>query len=171
MCTRVPVCRPSEASQCAGGARGRGAGTIGVDDMSCRDISCRDMVTDPDRHAAGKRRPEDALPLGSAVFHVLLSLADGEKHGYAILKEVAARTDSRVELGTGTLYGIIKRLLADEMIRECPKRPAEDFDDQRRRYYRLTDRGREIAMAEAERLSKLLARARGKRLLDGWKPA
>ncbi len=70
------------------------------------------------------------------------------------MKEVEQQTEGDVKLSTGTLYGIIKRLLADEMIRECPKRPAEDFDDQRRRYYRLTDRGREIATAEAERLSE-----------------
>src|SRR5258708_3274902 len=114
---------------------------------------------------------ELSLPLTPALFHVLLALADGEKHGYAILKEVEHQTEGEVRLSTGTLYGIIKRLLADGMICECPKRPAEDFDDQRRRYYRLTDRGREIATAEAERLAKLLARARGKRLLDGWKLA
>jgi DNA-binding PadR family transcriptional regulator len=114
---------------------------------------------------------EFSLPLTPALFHVLLALADGEKHGYAILKEVEQQTEGEVRLSTGTLYGIIKRLLADGMIRECPKRPAADFDDQRRRYYRLTDRGREIATAEAERLAKLLERARGKRLLDGWKLA
>jgi DNA-binding PadR family transcriptional regulator len=111
------------------------------------------------------------LPLTPPLFHVLLALADGEKHGYAILKEVHQQTEGEVQLSTGTLYGIIKRLLADGMIVECAKRPAAAFDDQRRRYYRLTDWGRQVAAAEAERLEKLLARARGKRLLEGWKSA
>ncbi len=115
--------------------------------------------------------PDPPLPLTPALFQVLLALADGEKHGYAILKEVQEQTEGEVQLSTGTLYGIIKRLLAEGMIMECPKRPAAAFDDQRRRYYRLSAWGRQVAAAEAERLEKLLARARGKRLLEGWKSA
>jgi DNA-binding PadR family transcriptional regulator len=99
------------------------------------------------------------LPLTPALFHVLLSLADGQKHGYAILKEVAARTGGQVELSTGTLYGIIKRLLADGLIRESALGSTEH-----RRAYRLTPFGRKVALAEAERLRDLVAVAHAKRL-------
>jgi DNA-binding PadR family transcriptional regulator len=102
--------------------------------------------------------------LTPAMFNVLLALADGEKHGYAILKEVATHTAGEVQLSTGTLYGIIKRLLEDGLIAETAARPANPHDDQRRRYYRLTGDGRAVAVAEARRLEKVLARARSKRL-------
>src|SRR5262245_58124725 len=110
-------------------------------------------------------------PLTPAMFQVLLALADGDKHGYAILKEVAEHTEGEVQLSTGTLYGIIKRLLADGLIVENRRRPATEHDDQRRRYYHLTDSGRAVAAAEATRMQKLLARARSKRLLPAVKPA
>jgi DNA-binding PadR family transcriptional regulator len=113
---------------------------------------------------------ESQAPLTAAMFNVLITLADGEKHGYAILKEVEEQTAGEVQLSTGTLYGIIKRLLAEGLIVESRHRPVED-DDQRRRYYRLTDPGRQVAVVEAMRMEKLLARARGKRLLKGFKPA
>ena len=113
--------------------------------------------------------PEAQTPLTAAMFNVLLSLADGEKHGYAILKEVEEQTAGEVQLSTGTLYGIIKRLLADGLIAELRSRPMEG-DDQRRRYYRLTDDGRGVAIAEAQRMEKLLARARNKRLIKALKP-
>jgi len=113
--------------------------------------------------------PEGQAPLTAAMFNVLLSLADGEKHGYAILKEVEEQTAGEVQLSTGTLYGIIKRLLADGLIAELRGRPVEG-DDQRRRYYRLTDDGRRVAVAEAQRMEKLLARARNKRLIKALKP-
>ena len=109
-------------------------------------------------------------PLTPALFNVLLALSDGEKHGYAILKEVEEQTSGEVELSTGTLYGIIKRLLAEGLIVELRSRPAAENDDQRRRYYRLTDDGRRLAVAEAERLAKLLARARSKRLIKAPRP-
>ena len=109
-------------------------------------------------------------PLTPAMFNVLLALADGDKHGYAILKEVEEQTSGEVQLSTGTLYGIIKRLLTDGWIVEVRNRPALENDDQRRRYYRLTDAGREIAVAEACRLEKLIARARSKRLIKALKP-
>jgi DNA-binding PadR family transcriptional regulator len=99
-------------------------------------------------------------PLTPALFHVLLSLADGEKHGYAILKEVEARTGGKVILSTGTLYGIIKRLLADGLIRQSALGSTE-----RRRAYRLTPSGRKLALAEAERLRDLVLSAQAKRLL------
>jgi len=111
------------------------------------------------------------LPLTPPMFQVLLALADGEKHGYAILKDVTEQSHDEVKLSTGTLYGIIKRLLAEGMIEECQRRPAREYDDARRRYYRLTDWGRRVAAAEAERMEKLIVMARGKHLLKGLKPA
>jgi DNA-binding PadR family transcriptional regulator len=105
------------------------------------------------------RDPTDYLPLTPALFHVLLSLADGQKHGYAILKEVAERTGGQVELSTGTLYGIIKRLLADGLIRDSALGSTD-----RRRAYRLTALGRKVALAEAERHRELVAIARSKKL-------
>jgi DNA-binding PadR family transcriptional regulator len=114
---------------------------------------------------------EAQAPLTPAMFNVLLALSDGDKHGYAILKEVLEQTSGQVQLSTGTLYGIIKRLLADGLIVELRRRPAIENDDQRRRYYHLTDQGRALAIAEAERMEKLLARARGKRLIKAFKLA
>jgi DNA-binding PadR family transcriptional regulator len=99
------------------------------------------------------------------MFHVLLALAGEDLHGYAILKEVALRTDGKVRLSTGTLYGIIKRLLADGLIAELRARPAEREDDERRKYYRLTSLGRHVAASEAERMDEILAVARARRLL------
>jgi len=104
-------------------------------------------------------------PLTPAMFHVLLALAGDDLHGYAILKEVELRTSGKVKLSTGTLYGIIKRLLADGMIVERRSRPAEADDDERRRYYRLTEKGREVAAAEAERMNEVLSIARARNLL------
>ena len=109
-----------------------------------------------------ERDPADVLPLTPALFHVLLSLADGQKHGYAILKEVELRTSGAVRLSTGTLYGIIKRLLADGLIRE-----SATGSDERRRAYRLTAFGRRVALAEAERLRDLVVAAQAKKLLNG----
>ncbi len=114
---------------------------------------------------------ESPAPITAAMFHVLLALADGEKHGYAILKEVEDHTGGEVQLSTGTLYGIIKRLLVEGLIVEVRNRPGMEGDDQRRRYYRLCEAGREVAVAEARRLEKLLARARSKRLIKALKPA
>jgi DNA-binding PadR family transcriptional regulator len=99
------------------------------------------------------------------MFHVLLALAGDDLHGYAILKEVALRTAGEVQLSTGTLYGIIKRLLNDGLIAELRARPAAANDDGRRRYYRLTPKGREVAAAEAQRLAKVVEHARSRRLL------
>jgi DNA-binding PadR family transcriptional regulator len=105
-------------------------------------------------------------PLTAAVFQVLMSLADGDKHGYAILKDVEEHSDGEVQLSTGTLYAIIKRLLAEGLIQENRKRPPAEEDDQRRRYYKLTPQGRTVAIAEAERMEKLLLRARDKKLIS-----
>lgn len=112
------------------------------------------------------RDPEELLPLSPAFFHVLLALADAERHGYGIIKEVEARTDGRVRLGPGTLYGSIKRMLEEGLIEESDERPDSALDDERRRYYRLTGFGRRVASAEAERLEGLVASARDKRLLS-----
>src|SRR5437870_11594972 len=104
-------------------------------------------------------------PLTPAMFHVLLALAGDDLHGYAILKEVELRTGGKVRLSTGTLYGIIKRLLSDGLIVELRSRPAESNDDERRRYYRLTPQGRHVATAEAERMDEILSIARSRNLL------
>lgn len=114
--------------------------------------------------------PETSAPLTPAMFHVLLALAGDDLHGYAILKEVELRTGGEVKLSTGTLYGIIKRLLNDGLIIERRERHSA-HDDERRRYYRLTARGREVAAAEAERLEKVLALARSRHLLKRTQPA
>lgn len=107
------------------------------------------------------------LPLSPPEFQILLALADGEKHGYAIMQEVQARTEGRTHLGPGTLYGAIKRMLGGGLIQETEERPDPQLDDQRRRYYRLTDAGRRLAVAEAERLAELVRAAHQKRLLTG----
>src|SRR6266478_7315936 len=114
---------------------------------------------------------ESQFSLTPGMFQVLLALGDEEKHGYAILKDVEDQTDGHVRLSTGTLYAMIKRLLSEGVLKECRNRPPADEDDQRRRYYRLTPLGREIAVAEAERLEKLIATAREKHLLRRLKPA
>jgi DNA-binding PadR family transcriptional regulator len=115
--------------------------------------------------------PEVNPPLTPAMFHVLLALAGDDLHGYAILKEVTLRTGGEVQLSTGTLYGIIKRLLNDGLISELRQRPAAAEDDERRRYYRLTTKGREVAATEAARLEKMVALARSRHLLKKTQPA
>lgn len=112
------------------------------------------------------REPEDLLPLTPSVFHILLALADAERHGYAIIKEVESSTEGRVRLGPGTLYGSIKRMLGEGLIEESAERPDPELDDERRRYYRLTDFGRRAAVCEAKRLEQMVAAARGKKFLS-----
>jgi DNA-binding PadR family transcriptional regulator len=111
------------------------------------------------------RDPVSLLPLTAAAFHVLVALADGDLHGYAIIKDVAARTSGHVELGTGTLYGIVKRLVADGVIAESKRRPAAADDDGRRRYYRLTPFGRQVVTAETRRLEAMVDAARSTAML------
>lgn len=106
--------------------------------------------------------PTTYLPLTPAMFQVLVALADGEKHGYAIIKEVARRTDGGVRLRAGTLYAVVKRFVDDGLIAESAARPDPSLDDERRRYYRLTDRGLSVARAEARRMTETLAQARAK---------
>ncbi len=117
--------------------------------------------------------PQDLLPLTPPVFHILLALSEGERHGYAIMQEVAADTDGSLQLGPGTLYGCLKRMLAARLVEESDERPDPDLDDERRRYYRITDLGGRTVRAEAERLASAVSAARGKRLLGrkrAWQP-
>jgi DNA-binding PadR family transcriptional regulator len=113
-----------------------------------------------------EREPESFLPLTPAMFHILLALADGERHGYGIIQEVENSTDGKVRMGPGTLYGSVKRMLSDGLIVESYERPDPELDDERRRYYRLTDFGRQVAVAEAQRLAQLVTAARAKRLIS-----
>jgi DNA-binding PadR family transcriptional regulator len=110
--------------------------------------------------------PDDFLPLTPAMFHILLALADRERHGYDIMREVDERTEGKVRLGPGTLYGSIKRMLGDGLVEELDERPDPELDDERRRYYRLTEFGHRVAVAEAERLARLVKSARIKKLLS-----
>ena len=107
-------------------------------------------------------RPDSLLPLPPATFHILMAVADQDRHGYAIIQEVAARTGG-VKLSAGTLYRSVQRMLEQGLIEETDERPAPDEDDERRRYYRITAFGEAVARAEARRLSDLvrLARASG----------
>jgi DNA-binding PadR family transcriptional regulator len=107
------------------------------------------------------------LPLTPTVFHILLALADEERHGYSIMREVTRITDGAIQMGAGTLYGTIKRMLEAKLIEESDERPDPDMDDERRRYYRLTDFGERVARAEAHRLAMLLQVAASKRLMGG----
>ena len=106
--------------------------------------------------------PNDFLPLTPATFHILLSLAEGERHGYGIMQEVTEGTGGALRIGPGTLYGSLKRLMADGLVEDVGER---DPDDPRRRYYRLTALGRSVARAEALRLESLVRTARSRRLI------
>jgi DNA-binding PadR family transcriptional regulator len=109
--------------------------------------------------------PESLLPLRPSVFHILLALSDSDLHGYGIMQEVAEHTAGQIKLGPGTLYGTIKRLLSDKLIVEVDERPDAELDDERRRYYRLTDFGQKVLKAEVQRISKMVAVAQRKRLI------
>ena len=109
--------------------------------------------------------PDTLLPLTPAVFHILLALADRERHGYDIMRHVEATTAGRIRMGPGTLYGTVKRLLQSKWIEESEDRPDPEQDDERRRYYRLTELGRRVARAEASRYAQTVKLARHKRLL------
>lgn len=109
--------------------------------------------------------PESFLPLPRDTFHILVSLADRERHGYSVMQDVSARTDGTLRLSPSSLYAAIKRLLSQGLIRELAERPDPEHDDERRRYYELTPLGRRVAKAEARRLERLLADARASGLL------
>ncbi len=106
---------------------------------------------------------DDLLPLQPAMFHILMALSDEDRHGYAIIQEIAARTDGGIRLSAGTLYRSLQRMLEQALIEETEDRPGPDEDDERRRYYRITKFGETVARAEARRLQNLvrLARASG----------
>ena len=112
-----------------------------------------------------QKKPEELLPLTPAVFHILLALADGERHGYGIMQEIAARTQGATRMGPGTLYGSIKRMLADGLIEAASERPDPEMDDERRCYYRLTDFGLRVLRAEAQRLEQLVSIVQSKSIL------
>ena len=114
-----------------------------------------------------ERNPSDLLPLTPATFHVLLALAGGDQHGYGIMRDVKVATDGQMQLGPGTLYTAIKRLRKEGLIEESDERPDPRLDDERRRYYRLTDFGMRVAQAESQRLAHVVNVAREKNLLGG----
>jgi DNA-binding PadR family transcriptional regulator len=113
--------------------------------------------------------PPNLLPLTPPVFHILLALADGECHGYGIMRDVALQTDGALQLGPGTLYGCLKRMLTAGLVEESEERPDPALDDERRRYYHMTALGQQVVRAEARRLAGAVTAARGKRLLDHGK--
>lgn len=116
--------------------------------------------------------PNDVLPLPPAHLHILMALVDGEKHGYAVMREVELMTGGEVSMGPGTLYGAIKRMVGAGLVEETDERPDPELDDQRRRYYQATGFGVRVLSAETERLARLVEAARAKqvkaRLRPGW---
>jgi DNA-binding PadR family transcriptional regulator len=111
------------------------------------------------------RQAEEMLPLTPAVLHILLALVDGERHGYGIMQEVTKRAGGQVKMGPGTLYGSIKRMLADGVIEEAGERPDPALDDERRRYYRLTSLGLRVMRAELLRLQQIVRLAQAKQVM------
>jgi DNA-binding PadR family transcriptional regulator len=111
--------------------------------------------------------PDSLLPLPTAVFHILIALADRDRHGYSIMQDVAARTEGKVQLSAGTLYSSIRRMLEQGLIKELTESPDPASTDERRRYYRLTRFGKRVAGAEVERLSAMLQQARATGLAPG----
>jgi DNA-binding PadR family transcriptional regulator len=99
------------------------------------------------------RLPQELLPLTPPVFHILLALAEEERHGYGIMQDVGQQTGGALQLGPGTLYGCLKRMLAAGLVEESDERPDPALDDERRRYYRMTTLGKRIVRAEAQRLA------------------
>ena len=129
----------------------------------CRDLTdyggCRHT-----RRMDDDRDVESFLPLPASVMHIVVALADGEKHGYAIMRDVAELSGGAVKMGSGTLYGSIKRMLDQGLIEETDERPDPGLDDQRRRYYRLTALGHRVGAAEQQRLVALVGAARSRQL-------
>jgi len=112
-------------------------------------------------------KPDSLLPLPMAVFHILIALADSDRHGYSIMQDVAARTGGKVQLSAGTLYSSIRRMLEQGLIEELAESPDPSSTDERRRYYRLTRFGKRVAAAEVERLNALVQQARATGLVRG----
>jgi DNA-binding PadR family transcriptional regulator len=113
------------------------------------------------------KKPPDLLPLTPPVFHILLALADQERHGYDIMQDVARQNNDALQLGPGTLYGCLKRMLAAGLVEESEERPDPELDDERRRYYRMTPLGGSTVRAEASRLASAVSAARAKLGLAG----
>jgi DNA-binding PadR family transcriptional regulator len=118
-----------------------------------------------------RKQPEELLPLTPPVFHILLSLANGERHGYAIMQDVAAQTDDVLQLGPGTLYGCLKRMLQAGLVAPTTERVDPELDDERRRYYTITNFGSKVVRAEAQRLERAVNEARSRTLLPHRKHA
>jgi DNA-binding PadR family transcriptional regulator len=116
---------------------------------------------------ADTSQPESFLPLPPATFHILLAVAEEDRHGYAIIQDVAARTNGELKLSAGTLYRSIQRMLEQGLIVETQDRPAPELDDERRRYYRITAFGAAVARAEARRLTQLVRMARDRGFAAG----
>jgi DNA-binding PadR family transcriptional regulator len=112
-------------------------------------------------------KPESLLPVPAAVFHILIALAESDRHGYSIMQDVAARTDGKVRLSAGTLYSSIRRMLEQGLIEELADSPDPSNSDERRRYYRLTRFGRRVAAAEVDRLNTLVQQAHASGLVRG----
>ena len=112
-----------------------------------------------------QERINNMLPLTPTVFHMLLALADGEKHGYGIMRAVEAETQGQMQIRTGSLYGSIRRMIEAGLIEEMNERPDPELDDERRRYYRLTDFGRRVLTAEAARIAQAMAAIERKQIL------
>jgi len=112
-------------------------------------------------------KPDSLLPLPTAVFHILIALADRERHGYSIMQDVAGRTNGKVQLSAGTLYSSVRRMLEQGLIEELADSPDPSSTDERRRYYRLTRFGKRAATAEVERLNSLVSQARATGLVSG----
>jgi DNA-binding PadR family transcriptional regulator len=122
-------------------------------------------MTASDAPVPKHRTPEELLPLTPPVFHILVALSDGERHGYGIMQQVAEDTAGGLQLGPGTLYGCLQRMLIAGLIEESDRRRDPQLDDERRRYYRMTDLGGRTVRAEAQRLTTSLAAARARKLL------
>jgi DNA-binding PadR family transcriptional regulator len=116
---------------------------------------------------AAQTDPGDLLPLPVATFHILVAVAEEDRHGYAIMQDVATRTNGALKLSPGTLYGSIRRMLDEGLIVELSDRQRPEEDDERRRYYRITPFGRSVAQAESARLTTLLRQARAAGLAPG----
>ena len=110
---------------------------------------------------------DDLLPLPPVTFHILVALAEEDRHGYAIMQDIAQRTDGALKLGAGTLYRSVQRMLEQGLVTEVNTRPAPEMDDERRRYYRITAFGRTVAKAEARRLAQMLKLARASGFAPG----
>jgi len=110
--------------------------------------------------------PQELLPLTPPVFHILVALSDEERHGYGIMLDVARQTNDALQLGPGTLYGCLKRMLAAGMVEESDVRPDPELDDERRRYYRMTPLGRRVVRAETQRLAGAVSAAKARHLFD-----